>query len=123
MMIQLATTAVDAPATHALLISTQCHENYAWREDGSLDTENPYWKAKGGSEYLVSCRTLDADSTATEVAIIVDRVRERIECDNGGFQESIIGWQIVPVDFDPAAGEDDPYTAKWLRERIERMVA
>jgi hypothetical protein len=127
MMIRLDSAAVNAPATHALLVSTQCHENYAWREDGSLDTENPYWKAKGGSEYLVSCRALDVDSTNIEQLIVLDRVRTQIECDNGGFQEYVIGWRIVPADFD-VAGHIDPATddygyADFLRSSLTRMVA
>jgi len=127
MMIQLNTAAVNAPA-YALLVSTQCYENYAWREDGSLDTENPYWKAKGGSDYLITCATLDADSTELEQLIVLDRRRDDIETSNGGFREHIIGWRLVPADYDPAEGIEadprDPYCyAKHLRESLIRMAA
>jgi hypothetical protein len=111
-----------APDTHALLVHTQVYENYAWGADGQLDTDRPYWKPKGGNDYLVTCATLDADSTALEQAYVLDRVRDQIEIDNGGFQESIIGWRVVSADFDPAAGEDDLYIAKWLRTSLTRIT-
>ena len=44
-----------------LLISTQVYENYAWREDGSLGVGvDAYWKAKGGSDYVVKKITYPA---------------------------------------------------------------
>ena len=37
-----------------LVIETQCYENYAWKEDGSIGTgAQAYWKAKGGSSYKI----------------------------------------------------------------------
>lgn len=78
-----------------LLIQTQCFENYAWGEDGTLGTgANAYWKAKGGGDYVVKnvdeCDMLD---------IIVDRVRSKIEQDNDGFREYIIGYSVVADDY------------------------
>lgn len=78
-----------------LLIQTQCFENYAWGEDGTLGTgANAYWKAKGGGDYVVrnvdECDMLD---------IIVDRVRSKIEQDNDGFREYIIGYSVVADDY------------------------
>ena len=77
-----------------LLIQTQVYENYAWNEDGSLGTgPNAYWKAKGGSDYVVKgvdeCDMID---------VIVDRVRSKIEQDNEMFREFIISYKIVADD-------------------------
>jgi hypothetical protein len=37
-----------------LVIETQCYENYAWNQDGSIGTgPDAYWKAKGGSCYKI----------------------------------------------------------------------
>lgn len=44
--------------TFALVASYQYLENYAFDEDGNLDTENPYWKAKGTHEEVI-CENLD----------------------------------------------------------------
>ena len=66
-----------------LLISTQVYENYGYR-----------WKAKGGSDYVVKnvdeCDMID---------VIVDRVRGKIEQDNEGFRENIIGYSVVADDY------------------------
>jgi len=72
-----------------LLITTQVYENY-----GSAD--EPYWKPKGGSDYVVknfkgNRRRSLADS-ATEAVMIL---RSQIECDNEMFREYIIDFTIV----------------------------
>lgn len=78
-----------------LLIQTQVFENYAWREDGTLGTgDEAYWKAKGGNEYFVpgvdECDMID---------VIVDRVRDKVECANDAFVEYIIGYSVVADDY------------------------
>jgi len=78
-----------------LLIFTQVFENYAWNKDGSLGTgANAYWKAKGGSDYVV--RNVDQ---CDMVDVIVDRVRPQIEKDDDAFREEIIGWKVVADDY------------------------
>ena len=70
-------------------------ENYAWNKDGSLGTgANAYWKAKGGSDYVV--RNVDQ---CDMVDVIVDRVRPQIEKDDDAFREEIIGWKVVADDY------------------------
>jgi hypothetical protein len=78
-----------------LVLFTQCMENYAWREDGSLGTgADAYWKFKGGSEYVVpgvdECDMID---------VIVDRVRAQVETNNDAFREWIIDWAVVADDW------------------------
>ncbi len=75
-----------------LLISTQCYENYAWDENGNLGTgANAYWKAKGGSDYVVKkFKGGMADATLAVMAL-----RSQIECDNDAFREQIIDFRIV----------------------------
>jgi len=41
-------------ANLGLIVHTQNYENYAFHENGELNTDNPYWKAKGGDEILVT---------------------------------------------------------------------
>ena len=77
-----------------LLISTQVFENYAWNEDGSLGTgENAYWKAKGGSDYVV--KNVDVNRAAE----IATWAAGQIEQDNEAFREYIIGWEVVADDY------------------------
>ena len=70
-----------------LLISTQVLENY-----GSED--NPYWKAKGGEDYVVkNFRDFN------RVAHVVMALRSEIEIDNPFCQEYIAGWEVVDDDY------------------------
>jgi hypothetical protein len=76
-----------------LLIQTQIYENYAWDENGNLGTgENAYWKAKGGSEYVV--RNFRGDATAVVMA-----VRDQVECNNDAYREQIIDFTVVADDY------------------------
>ncbi len=77
-----------------LLITTQVYENYAWREDGSLGVgADAYWKAKGGSDYVV--KNIDVNRASD----IVNLVSGQIEQDNEYFREHVIGWDVVADDY------------------------
>lgn len=79
-----------------LLISTQVYENYAWREDGSLGVgADAYWKAKGGSDYVVK----NFNGNYSKALAVVTAVRGQIEQDNDAFREHIIDWAIVADDY------------------------
>ena len=67
-----------------LLITTQVYENY-----GSAD--EPYWKPKGGSDYVV--KKFKGGEAAATMAVM--GLRSQIECDNEGYREYILGWEIV----------------------------
>jgi hypothetical protein len=78
-----------------LLLTTQVYENYAWNEDGSIGTgENAYWKAKGGSEYVV--KNFKDQSRITEVVMAL---RPQVEVDNEYFREHLIDWVVVTDDY------------------------
>lgn len=71
-----------------LLISTQYHENYG-------SAEEPYWKAKGGSDYVVKkFKGGMADATLAIMAL-----RGQIESDNDFVREYIIDFRIVADDY------------------------
>ena len=77
-----------------LLIQTQVFENYAWDENGNLGTgENAYWKAKGGSDYVV--KNIDINRAAE----IATWAAGQIESDNDAFREYIISWEVVADDY------------------------
>ena len=78
-----------------LLITTQIYENYAWREDGTLGTgAEAYWKAKGGSDYVVKNFTDYNRVTETVMAL-----RDKIEQASDAYTETIIGWEVVADDY------------------------
>ncbi len=78
-----------------LLLTTQVYENYAWNEDGSIGTgENAYWKAKGGSEYVVK-----NFKDAARITEAVMALRPQVEVDNDYFREHLIDWVVVPSDY------------------------
>ena len=68
-----------------LYIFTQDYENYGSEND-------PYWKAKGGSDYFVP------DFNGDEVTTLM-LVRDQIECNNEYYKSSILGWEVVPNDY------------------------
>ena len=68
-----------------LYIFTQNYENYGSEND-------PYWKAKGGSDYFVP--DFDGDEATT-----IMLVRDQIECDNPFYRSQIAGWEVVPNDY------------------------
>ncbi len=76
-----------------LLITTQVYENYGAHDWNGVGECPQYWKAKGGNDYVVKNINLNK---ATET--VMD-VRGRIEQDNQGFRETIIGWEVVADDY------------------------
>ena len=78
-----------------LLLTTQVYENYAWQEDGTILTgEQAYWKAKGGSEYVV--KNFKDHNRITEVVMAL---RSQVEVNNEYFREQILDWMVVPNDY------------------------
>ena len=84
-----------------IYIQTQDYENYAW-VDGELQTgKDAYWKAKGGRDIFVPVPGFREESEFADknLRMIVDSVREQIECNNEGYQSMIIGCQLVADDY------------------------
>ena len=80
-----------------LLITTQVYENYG-------SAEKPYWKAKGGEDYVVPNFT--DFNTVTEVVL---SLRDQIESDTDYFRESIICWNVV----------EDSYLTQFERSQLK----
>ena len=70
-----------------LVISTQCYENYGTETD-------PYWKAKGGSEYKIL-----GVPTNVDLDEVVTLVRGDIEKSNDYVQETIIEYALEADDW------------------------
>ena len=70
-----------------LIISTQILENY-----GSL--HHPFWKAKGGSDYVV--KNFRDFNRVNEVVMAL---RSQIEIDNPFCQEYVMAWEVVADDY------------------------
>jgi hypothetical protein len=70
-----------------LLIQTQVLENYGTESE-------PYWKAKGGGDYVV--KNFRKFNAATEVVMAL---RGQVEQDNEFVREYIIGWEVVADDY------------------------
>lgn len=77
-----------------LLIRTQVYENYGAHDWNGLGECPQYWKAKGGSDYVV--RDVDV---CDMVETIVHRAAAQIEVDNDAFREYVIGYEVVADDF------------------------
>jgi len=73
---------------------TQVYENYAWREDGSIGTDDEaYFKPKGGDEYVV----LNVDRS--QMSRILAEVKAKVEVSNDYFKETVVDFQLVEDDF------------------------
>jgi hypothetical protein len=70
-----------------LLITTQVYENYG-------DADQPYWKPKGGGDYVI--KNFKDYNRVTETVMVV---RGQIEQNNEYFREHVIGWEIVADDY------------------------
>ena len=83
---------IHTKAHMKLLITTQVYENYGAHDWDGVGACPQYWKAKGGSDYVV--KNVNANK-ATETVMAV---RGQIEEDTDAFRETIIDWSIVADD-------------------------
>ena len=78
-----------------LLITTQVYENYGAHDWNGKNECPQYWKAKGGSDYVVKkFKGSHADATLAVMAL-----RTQIECDNDHFRETVIDFRLVKDDY------------------------
>jgi len=84
-----------------ILIQTQDYENYAWVDGELLTGKDAYWKAKGGRDIFVPVPGFREYDTFADknLQMIVDSVRDRIECANDGYMSTIIGYSLVADDY------------------------
>ena len=88
-----------------LLITTQVYENYGAHDWNGKNECPQYWKAKGGSDYVVKkFKGSHADATLAVMAL-----RTQIECDNDHFREQIIDFRIV----------DDKYLTEFEQSQLD----
>jgi hypothetical protein len=76
-----------------LLITTQNLENYGAHDWDGVGECPQYWKAKGGSDYVVKNFTNFNNTTEAVMAL-----RGQIEEDSEYFRSSIIDWEVVADD-------------------------
>jgi len=87
-----------------IVLFTQVYENYAFDEEGNLGTGvNAYWKAKGGSEYVV--KNIDIN----QATVIATLAAGQIGQDNEMFRETVISWSLV----------SDDYMTEFERQQLE----
>ena len=77
-----------------LLITTQNLENYGAHDWDGVGECPQYWKAKGGSDYVVKNFTNINNTTEVVMAL-----RGQIEEDSEYFRSSIINWEVVADDY------------------------
>ena len=76
-----------------LLITTQVYENYGAHDWDGVGQCPSYWKAKGGSDYVVK------NINVNKVTETVMGVRGQIEEDNDHYRETIIDFRLVKDDY------------------------
>lgn len=82
-------------------IYTQYLENYG-------DADKPYWKNKGGEEYIIDVPgfCFDDEFAFKKGQMIVDELSSKIEYSNSASQEFIIGWGFVDDEYMTQEEED-----------------
>ena len=75
-----------------LLISTQVYENYG-------DANRPYWKPKGGNDYVVKDIGAVLSGKFELAKYLVDSFKPEIETNNEYFHEYVISWDVVEDDY------------------------
>lgn len=80
-----------------IVVYTQYSENYG-------DEANPFWKYKGGSEYIVARMTANAVGLLSQFGGMKAHVDEliakfKIEYSNPKSSETVIGWSVEEDDF------------------------
>ena len=80
-----------------LLITTQIQENYGAHDWDGVGACPQYWKFKGGSDYSYALGPVMRSTIV--LAEIVEHFRAQIECNNEGFREYIIGFEVVADDY------------------------
>jgi hypothetical protein len=80
------------PDKFRLLAVTQVYENYNWDDPEGA----PYWKAKGGNDFLVAELTLEqAQRGRAYLENAVECARPYIEANGPMYREHLIGWELL----------------------------
>lgn len=110
-----------SPATETtfrVVVHSQIYENYGTHacecESEELCSCEPYWKAKGGSEYHRSIGTAsDVIAMGSEgVQAVAEAVRATFERNDNYWHEYALGWEIVP-------STEETYDERMYREMHE----
>ena len=79
-----------------IVIATQYHENYGAHDWDGKGQCPQYWKAKGGSEYVVSRKLTYNESIDTKlVDSIVKAATEKVSRNDDFCREYVIDWYIL----------------------------
>ena len=78
-----------------LLISTQVYENYGAHDWDGTGVCPEYWKAKGGSDYVIK-KFKGGDEEAVKAIFCL---RPQIESDDQFYRETILSWDLVADDY------------------------
>lgn len=79
-----------------MIVYTQVYDNYGSEAD-------PYWKAKGGYEYVI--RNIDVNRCMA----IAQAAAKQIDTDTPMFIETVGGWEVV----------EDDYLTEYERSQLE----
>ena len=84
-----------------LMITTQVQENYGahdWDGEGECPQ---HWKMKGSEDFFVALDGFNPDHEFADknLAMIVDGVRSKIEWNDVGSRQHIVGYDVVADDF------------------------
>ena len=82
-----------------IVIATQYHENYGAHDWDGKGQCPQYWKAKGGSEYVVSRKLTYNESIDTKlVDSIVKAATEKVSRNDDFCREYVIDWYLIADD-------------------------
>jgi hypothetical protein len=79
-------------------VTAQKQENYNWAQGG-----DPYWKNKGGAEFIL--KGIDSDDTLYATSGEVDRIIQEMLNDKSGdyIKYTLLSWELIwftPIELD-----------------------
>lgn len=78
-----------------LVIATQVEENYGAHDWDGEGTCPQYWKAKGGSEYIIE----NLDPLKVAPGLVINTIRGKIESNSEYYREYILAWSLESDDY------------------------
>ena len=82
-----------------IVIATQYHENYGAHDWDGKGQCPQYWKAKGGSEYVLSRKlTFNESLSTTLVDSLVKAATEKVSRNDDYAREYVIDWYLIADD-------------------------
>jgi len=95
-----------------VIVTAQLFENYSFDSEGNLDSENPYWKKKGGHEVQLK---VDADIVMYQEDEFIGWLHDYFKKESGDF------YKYEYLDHDVTFGDIEDITEQFNKTYHEQV--